>query len=137
MFSHNDNAPAQTIVLGLPNLVYLGYTLQFHSTCTPCLACATLFYSKVEKSLAGRKFESNHEVFAATKPYFADLKKTHFSDLLRKLKPSWVKCIERMGDLRKLLLFPNFCFPLASSLLDRPRTSFCLLKAWHARPPWK
>ena len=52
-------------------------------------------FPNLKKSLAGQKFESNEEVIAATEAYFADLKKTCFSDGLK------IKCIELKGDYFK------------------------------------
>ena len=48
--------------------------------------CDFFLFPNLKKSLAGQKFESNEEVIAATKAYFADLEKTYFSDELKKLE---------------------------------------------------
>ena len=55
-------------------------------------------FPNLKKSLAGQKFESSEEVIAATETYFADLKKTYFSDGLKKFEHCWVKCIKLKGD---------------------------------------
>jgi len=47
----------------------------------------------LKKSVAGQKFASNEEVVAATEVYFADFKKTYFSD-----GPKKFKCIELKED---------------------------------------
>lgn len=52
----------------------------------------------LKKLLAGRKFESNEQVIAATKIYFANLKKTYFSDELKKVERRLVKYIELKGN---------------------------------------
>jgi len=54
-------------------------------------------FPNLKKSLARQKFESS-KVIVTTETYFEDLKKTYFSDGLKKLEHRWVKCIELKGD---------------------------------------
>ena len=93
---HHDNAPAHTSAIAMAKLVELQhYELlpQFSR-----FGIMRLFlFPNLKKSLARQKFESN-EVIAATEAYFAGLKKTYFSDGLKKLERCWVKCIELKGD---------------------------------------
>jgi len=100
MLFHHDNALAHTSALSKAKLVELGYELLPHPPNTPDLApCDFFLFPNLKKSLAGQKFASNEEVVAATEAYFADLKKTYFSDRLKKWEHRWVKCIELKGDL--------------------------------------
>jgi hypothetical protein len=73
--------------------------------------CDLFLFPNLKKSLSGQKFESSEEVIATTKAYFADLEKTYFSDVLKKLEHGWVKCIELKETIlrNKSPLFQNFC----------------------------
>ena len=78
---HHDNAPAHTSAVATAKLVVLGYEQLPYLPYSPDLAsCDFYLFPNLEKSLAGQKFKSN-EVIAATEAYFADLKKTYFSDV--------------------------------------------------------
>ena len=95
MLFHHDNAPAHTSAVVTAKLVELGYELLPHPPYSPDLApCDFFLVPNLKKSVAGQKFESNEEVIAATEAYFANLQKTYFPDVLKKLEHRWVKCIE-------------------------------------------
>ena len=79
-------APAHTSAVATAKLVELGYELLPHPPYSPDLApCDFFCVSKLKKSLARQKFESNEEVIAATETYFADFPKTCFSYALKKM----------------------------------------------------
>jgi len=92
---HHDSAPAHTSALGKAKLFELGYKLLPHPPYSTDLTPRDFFlFPNLKKTLAGQQFASNEEVVAATEAYFADLKKTYFSDGLKQLEHRWVKCIE-------------------------------------------
>ena len=111
MLFHHNNAPANTSAVATAKMVESGYELLPLSPYSSDLApCDFFLFPNLKKSLAGQKFESNEEVIAATKAYFADLQKTCFPDGLKKLKHRWVKCIELKLDYVEKLraTFPQF-----------------------------
>ena len=99
MLFHHDNAPAHTSVAATAKLVELGYELLPHPPYSPDLAPWDFsFFPNLNKSLAGRKFESDGEVTTPTEVYFADLQKTCFSNGLKKLYHRRVRYIELKGN---------------------------------------
>ncbi|CAF4936785.1 unnamed protein product [Pieris macdunnoughi] len=59
--------------------------------------CDFFLIPNLKKSPAGQKFEWNEAVITATEAYFADLQKTYFSDVLKKLEHRCVECVELKG----------------------------------------
>ena len=86
MLFHHDNTPAHTSAVATAKLVELCYELLPHPPYFPDLSpCDFFLFPNLKKSLAGKKFQWNEEVIAATEAYFADFQKTCFSDGLKKL----------------------------------------------------
>jgi histone-lysine N-methyltransferase SETMAR len=96
---HQDNAAAHKSVLAVGKLRDLHYELLEHPPYSPELTASDLcVFPKLIFFLAGQRFSSNQEVFAAVEGYFADLTKNHYRDGIMALEHRWNKCISLKGD---------------------------------------
>jgi histone-lysine N-methyltransferase SETMAR len=77
----------------------LHYELLEHPPYSPDLALSDFcLFPKLKLFLAGQRFSSNQEVFAAVEGHFRDLTKNHHRDGIMALEHGWNKCISLKGD---------------------------------------
>ncbi|KAG5348048.1 SETMR methyltransferase, partial [Acromyrmex charruanus] len=73
------------------------YELLSHPAYLPDLAPYNYFlFPNLKKWLGGRRFATREQL--KTEAYFESLDKSYYSNFLKKLENSWIKCIELKGD---------------------------------------
>ncbi|KAG5321621.1 SETMR methyltransferase, partial [Acromyrmex heyeri] len=73
------------------------YELLSHPAYSPDLAPYNYFlFPNLKKWLGGKRFATREQL--KTEAYFESLDKSYYSNFLKKLENSWIKCIELKGD---------------------------------------
>jgi histone-lysine N-methyltransferase SETMAR len=94
--------PPTEVVLAMGKLRDLHYELLEHPPYSPYLAPSDFcLFPKLKFFLAGQRFSSNQEAFAAVEGYFADLMKNHYRDGIMALEQRWNTCIILKRDCIK------------------------------------
>lgn len=123
VFLHHENQTAHTSAFAKAELVQLTFDLLGHPPCSPELALCDIFlFPNLVYLLAGPNLDWNEEIIAATDTYFADIKKTNFSNWLKKLEHRRDKRVELKGDYndKEIATFPKFSSFFVGQLLIGP-----------------
>lgn len=96
---HQDNAPCHKSAIAMAKINELQFELLPHAPYSPDLAPSDFYlFPNLKKFHAGKKYESDEEVIAATNAYFDELEEKAYRDGIRALEQRWTKCIELDGD---------------------------------------